>query len=752
MPGVLLTDALVTCAAAWLLACAGGHGGRGPLEAALALCLSFVALVAGAGIILGATGGFGPAGFLAVHSLALAALALARRRRISADLGALSNTWRQARQFLDSSGPEGKVALVLLAALAAFALLAAMAEPETLDALTYHLPRIGHWLQDGRVQVLASADARLNFVAVLPDIFMAWLVGGVRQGFRLAVLAQAFGGVATLGATIGLARQSGLNRRASLLAGGLLLGMANVAVQFTSAQTDLFTTGVLAASFYLWLAALRRGGCSDLGAMGAGLAIGAKGTLFYLAPGAVIWVAWLGWHHPLAWAKWRRTLAAAALGVCAFAFPGFARNWLAYGDALGPREWVQRLHQGLDSGYGQAHKVYWNLKSALAQTLEPQSQPLGLRSVSRDAGLAIARSLPTNDRYTLGDLDRRATLEKLLQRTDPDVDVTSFGVVTSVVFVGGALLALSRRREAEGRLILVWSAGIAVFILFFYAMQQWHPFGFRYFVLVAPWVAVVAAWGIEQLAPPWRNAAWILAAAAALDVGWHVTVRTHQAGWQSVVRPERYAGYFAEEGWRAWSGSLDRAGDPFRLALPEERPIAAFYRQWPRRQVEFKSPPEEGMATAEEFVRGARGWVIVPATRFLGREGRVAASVWLFGGDESSVYSLAAYRTLGAGEKPQTIFYRWRRTVAGGAVSYELLVKGEGGGAVRLALSNPSAGAFGFEWSSPLARAGGVLAAGARTVIALPVPAGVVSQVRVSFEPSPGQETGPPLPTLEPAP
>jgi hypothetical protein len=88
---------------------------------------------------------------------------------------------------------------------------------------------------------------------------MAWFLGASREGYALLVLPQAIGGILAIGATIALARQSGLGRGPALLAGGLLLGMANVAAQFTAAQTDLFTTGVFAAAFALWLAAVRRG-------------------------------------------------------------------------------------------------------------------------------------------------------------------------------------------------------------------------------------------------------------------------------------------------------------------------------------------------------------------------------------------------------------------------------------------------------------------------------------------------------------
>ncbi len=749
MLGFFLADAIVTSGAAWLLTCAGGHDGRGSLEAGLAWSWSFVALIAGAGVLLGMTGGFGELGFLAAHGILLAGLVIARRRVAAADYAALCAAGRQARKFLNTPGGDRLLGLCLLVILAGLTVIAAWAEPAVMDALTYHLPRIGHWLQDGKIQMLDASDARMNFVAVLPDIVMAWLLGGLREGFRLTIVAQAIGGIMTVGATVGLARQSGLGRGAALGAGGLLLGMANVAAQFTTAQTDLFTTGVFATSFYLWLVALRRGESSVLGALGAGLALGAKGTLFYLAPGAMLWVAWLAWHHRMPWRQWQRTLLAAALGVGLFALPGFARNWQAYGNALGPVVWVDKLHQGFDSVSGQLHKIYWNLTASLAQNFDPQSQPYGWRTISRATGNALLEQVPAKDPYTLPGLDRREMLERIMHLSDPDADVASFGVVTLLLFSAGTLIALARWRQERGHLILVWSAGVVTFLFFFHAMQQWHPYGFRYFVLVAPWVAIVAAWGIEQLVGRWRFLVWTLVAAAALDVGWRVTTHVHQGGWKTVARPERSLGYFVAAGWRDWSQHLDRAGEPFCLALPEERPLAAFYRQWPPRKVIFKSDSGNGAATAEDFVRGNSGWVIVPAARFLGREGRVAASVWLFAGDENNNFSLAAYRTLGAGEKPRPIFYRQQRVTLEKSVTFELLVKPVSGEAVRLALANPAKSARGFVWLTPLAQNRGSLAAGERIVVEMPLPADAVGEIRIVFTPLDGQAIKIDPPTVE---
>jgi hypothetical protein len=735
-PVLFFADAAVTGVVAWWCVRASGHGARGWLEAGLAWLWSFVALIVGAGVILGIFGGFGALGFFAFHALVLVGWATARRKDAGTEGAALVAIGRQCREFFNTSGSARWLGAGLLAILAVLTVIAAWAEPAVVDALTYHLPRIGGWLQDGEIKLLGSADARLNFVAGLPDIVMAWLIGGGREGFRMVVVAQALGGILAVGATVGLARESGLGRSAALLAGGLLLGMGNVAVQFTAAQTDLFTTGVFAVAFYLWLVALRRGESSWLGVAGAGLALGAKGTLFYLAPGAVLWVAWLAWQHRLPWVKWRQTLVVAALGIGLFALPGFVRNWRAYGDPLGPAMWVKRHHQGFDSVSGQAHKLAWNVTSSLAQNLEPQSQPFGLREAARSAGLALVEQLPAKDPYTLNGMDRRGALESILRRAEPDADVTSFGAVTAALFLAGTVLALVgwRRGAGAGRLIVVWSAGVVVFLLFFHAMQQWHHFAFRYFVLAAPWVAIVAAWGIEQWGRTARCFLWSVVMLGALNVGWHVTTQTHQAGWRTVKQPERSLGYFAAAGWREWSQQLDHAGVPLTLALPEERPIAAFYRQRMARDVLFKADGADPQVSAEEFVRGAPGWVVVPASRFIGREGRVAAGVWLLGGDETNAFSVAAYRTLAAGEKPAPIFYRQRRTTTGAAVTHDLLVKTVGEGAIRVQLGNPLARALGYAWSTPLAQKRGTLAAGERLVVELPLPPEAVGEVKIVFE------------------
>jgi hypothetical protein len=564
---------------------------------------------------------------------------------------------------------------------------------------------------------------------------MAWLLGGSDTGFRPADLAQAFGGVMAFGATLGLARQTGLGRGAAVLAGGLLFGMGNVVVQYTASQTDLFTAGVFAASFYLWICALRRNQGSVLAGAGAGLALGAKGTVFYLAPGALVWVVFLAWRHRLPWPQWRRTLVAAVLGILLFAVPGFVRNWHAYGSALGPREWVDKVHTGTHSPADILLKLKWNLTCLLAQVFEPQSQPAGLRSLGRAVVADLEQRVPAQDPYTLYGISRRERLQNaLLHRTEPDADFTSYGIVTFALFSAGTLVALARWRHPDARLVAAWSAGVLLFVVFFEGMQQWHPYGFRYLVLAAPWVAVVAAWLLERLRGGWRIAAWALVLAATADVGWRLTTHTYQSGWRSVVAPERSLTYYASKNRGDWSAQLQPESAPLALFLPAGSAVSGFYRHAPWRRISYLPDPVRPAATAEELVRGEPGWVAVPPAMFLGHEGRVAASVWLYNGDVASPFSVAAYRRLQAGEEPQPLLYGDARSDGPAGPEHELLVKTWDGKPIKFRLSNPGPGGVSYRLLSPLATRKGELPPATELTLEMVLAPDSVSEVRVFFD------------------
>ena len=740
--GVLACDAITVFAAAWLAVRWLAPHLPGILELLLAWLWAAGAVVVASGVLLGCVGLLGPVGFAAAHAALLAILATARRRQLADDFSRLAALLRDVAAVGSARRPEGALMLVLMIFLLILGVLAALAHAAVFDALTYRLPRIAQWLQDGRVEHYATGDPRQNYMPVGPDLAMAWLLGGSRSGFRPAALAQWYGGALLMLSTYGIARRTCLSPLGSLGAVLLLFGMANVVPQFSSAHTDLFAAGELAAAFCLWCHAAHRGEGSILAGLAAGLALGSKGTLFYLLPGAAVWIAWTLYLYRPPLRACTATAVAAALSVLVFCAPVFARNLRAYGSILGPADSV-RLVLGAGPTDTRLSKLALNLESSFAQVFDPNSQPPGLRAGSREIGIALAKGQPDHDAFAYQGLDRRAALSAIFERTEPDADATTFGVLALLGLVAAAATAAAAPMRPGAVSVLAWSVGTAAFWICFNQLQLWNPYGFRYSVLVAPWMAVCAAWWLQTLPGAARKVAWAVSLAAAFAVTWTLLGSTHQIGWRAVTQPERSRGYFVYSRWREWLGSLDRPAEPLRPALGYNEPVAAFYRLPAPREVRPESPPSRTLGTAEELMRGRSGWMVVSAPVLMGREGNVEARTWLFGGDPESPFSIAAYRALQPGETPRPNVYRRSTSSDDRAAFGELLVRSWSDRPITVSVRNTGRAPCRYVLSYPAGSQAGVVGAGDAAEVPVPLPNGAVGEITARFDRVRGEQ-GPP--------
>ncbi len=724
---VFSADAILVAWTAWLGVCAAGLHRRGLVESSLAWLLLALAWVAASGVLLGLAGGLGRAGFFIMHAAGLAVL-LAGRRSWQED-GRHWLDWLAAWGRLLRGGTlEGRLAGGLMVVLLLLAVLSAQVEPIVFDALTYRLSRIGAWLQDGTIRHFATDDPRLNYMPVAPDVVIAWLLGATSAGFYLAPWSQLAGGLLLLGATFGLARTAGLARLNALGAVALALGMANVAVQFTTVQSDLFTAGVFAAGYLLWHRALLRGEGSWVGGVGVALAFGSKGTMFYLAPGAALWVGWLVWQHR---DKWRALLpTAAGLGVAALIVvaPGYWRNQVTYGSLFGPRDAVVLHHGEFASPSHYPGKAIRNLGTSAVQLLEPTAQPFWLQDFSRAAGERLTRRMPAEaDAYVFIGQSRREQLERVMRLAAPDADVVTCGIIGVGLFLAGLVLAAVARKRAAAGQILIWGAGVLVYLVVQHALVQWHHWAFRFMVVAAPWVAVTGAWGLGVLPRKLRVAAWAVVLASAAEVFVMVQARAGQAAWPALTQPGRSASYFYYRNWRTWAGQLDQPDAPLRLAFPIDHALASFFRLDPPRPVVIERLSDIKDMTAEAAVGSAPGWLVVPLEQFMGREGRVMGRTGLF--------NLAAYRKLQPGEKPQPLLYGYRARRLGEMLRDELLLRAWADAPVRLEFFNPRSTACRFELRTPAATLTQEVPAGERRVLEVPLPADIPAWVTIDYAP-----------------
>lgn len=191
--------------------------------------------------------------------------------------------------------------------------------------------------------------------------------------------------------------------------------------------------------------------------------------------------------------------------------------------------------------------------------------------------------------------------------------------------------------------------GCALFMLTLHAVALWHPYLLRFTVLLAPWMAIGAVWFAINLPKGMRELACLLLMVLVAGGLWQGTFRTYQAGWPAIATPQRAWSFDVFARCRAWSRLLRPLDEPIHLALPVNRPLAAFLRLPVPRKITLLKLSEIKAQSAEEAVKNLDGWLVVPAKHFGGRWGQVEVKTFHYAGSSEHEFSLAAYRRLPSG-------------------------------------------------------------------------------------------------------
>jgi 4-amino-4-deoxy-L-arabinose transferase-like glycosyltransferase len=482
-----------------------------------------LALVTVSGLVLGFLGTLGPAGFLSIHLALLGAVAALSGagpwrsrarclgRLIARPLGDVARGLARLAGPA-ASWPERLLSWAILGVFGLAVVLAALTPPLNGDTLAYRLPRIAWWLQEGHLGHIAAfdlSDARVNYTPFGPDLVMLWVVGFFPHGFPLIELPQLVGGALAGAGAYRLTLEVGLPRWAALAGVILLLGMPNVCVQLLTAQTDLYTAGCATAFLVFLLTALKAERTVDwiLAGTALGLAVGAKGTMFYWAPGLLILLAVAALILRPDTRGLLRGMIAAGFVAVLLAGPAYVLSLRHYGNPFAPPVAIERVHVHPESS--RLHLAAVNALTYAWQLLLPSSNFPFVRpptSLAFEAGAEQIRALGEESPPFAGFVGNFEKNLVSMRRYMWHEDNLSMGVLAAILaLIGGfrTLAGLRRgRRGRRGLLALALLASVAAFFVTFCLLQGWTPHKYRYFVLVAPVLAVLGARALAVPRPP----------------------------------------------------------------------------------------------------------------------------------------------------------------------------------------------------------------------------------------------------------
>jgi len=400
--------------------------------------------------------------------------------------------WRLRRQAADrkltgarSELPE-KDLLVLLGCIVGIVGIsgaaALAAAPNNFDSLTYHLPRIMHWIQNHSVAHYPTNIDRQLVLAPLSEFMMLHLQ--VLSGSdRFANCVQWF---SLVGSAVGvslIARALLGSLSSQIVAASIAVSLPMGLLQSTSTQNDYAVAFWLVCLAYYIIRAKQCGAAKNTLLVGIclGLAILTKGTAYLVA--APFMLMYL-WHLVTRGMKTALTsMLILALAVLLINGGHFARNFTLYGSPLSPGTGNDVICKRVDAG-SIISGVTKNVATQLATGMEGANTALLALTNAVHGVLGVALNDPelASDNFYL-----------LPVQVQNHEDYAPNPLHMTLLLVSGVVLVL-RRKTISREVILLAIASMLSFIVLSLSLK-WTPYLSRYFlpvfVLSAPAVALL---------------------------------------------------------------------------------------------------------------------------------------------------------------------------------------------------------------------------------------------------------------------
>lgn len=381
--------------------------------------------------------------------------------------------------------------------------------PDNVDSMTYHMARVGYYLQHGNIASFASNFWAQVMHAKNSAIVMSFLVLVAHGWSNAAQLLQYFSWLVLIAAMYGICRLIGVERRAATigsLAGGLIV---EVLLEATTTQDDLYI-GALCACYVLFaLSFLEQGGRRDLvlAAVSAGLAFGTKiSSIMLLVPASFLlllhgWGA-AGIKPDRARVRRLTCVAGACIAGCmVFGLPaGYWENWRIYGSPLGDPRVIESKALGASTiedrvAFGVVNSARYALDFIDPSGLPDTAADLDLARQTKAAALRAIKNLGI-------DVDQAPTVAPPYEALRTPVlqaheDFSYWGLWAWLFFLPATIVSLVCARYRKVAIFFVLSGGLFWILQAFGAVYD--PWRGRYFIQAAIFAIPPTAIGVSAI-------------------------------------------------------------------------------------------------------------------------------------------------------------------------------------------------------------------------------------------------------------
>lgn len=354
--------------------------------------------------------------------------------------------------------------------------------PHNTDAITYHLPRVFHYLQN---ESLSSYESNYIYQTIHPRysaiLNIAWhSVLPLEAVFQLV---QFTAGIIAAVAVTGIARSIGASHVSSIIAGVVFLSCTNVMLQLSTPQNDLLIASYFAACLFFILKWANKPSllCAILASLSISVAIGIKANVVIFVPSILTLLIILVHRRRI----WKNMIHFSVLPVLLFVTvftSGYWDNYQRYGHPLGPSSVASEvtiLNESVPSIllHGSKNLARYSIRSTSADGL-PRLRPIVI------AGRTIQRTLELPFERLGLDLYNPKLCRKPYTAVGPDSheDRAWYGVISILILIPSFLLSfLPKHRERY----LPISISVLVFYLTQSYLAQYDPWRGRAFISAA---------------------------------------------------------------------------------------------------------------------------------------------------------------------------------------------------------------------------------------------------------------------------